>query len=190
MELILSLPITITFLCAPEPTNCAPTVSAYANPEHAAERSKPQAFLAPMRSCTRQAVAGNIMSGVTLARTISSMSAGSVLVFASSALAASVARCELATSLSAMWRSRMPVRLRIHSSLVATTFSRSAFVSTFGGRKPATPVILAAMRWDMMLLGSYCETGESKILCDADARLQADNERNKHETRRRGAGLP
>src|SRR6266446_2857826 len=61
-----SLPITTTLRCAPEPTNCAPTVSAYAKPEHAAERSKPQAFFAPRRSCTRHAVAGNSMSGVTL----------------------------------------------------------------------------------------------------------------------------
>src|SRR5258706_12409348 len=87
MEVMVSLPIAKTFLCAPEPTNCAPTVSAYANPEHAAERSKPQAFFAPMRSCTRQAVAGKSMSGVTLATMIMSISAGGGVVLARSDLA-------------------------------------------------------------------------------------------------------
>src|SRR6516162_9466687 len=46
----------------------------------------------------------------------------------------------------------MPVRVRIHSSLVSTIFSRSALVMTRGGRNPATPVIFAAMRCDMTLL--------------------------------------
>ena len=73
------------------------------------------------------------MSGVTLASTISSISAGSVLVCASTAFAASVAKCEVAMPFSTMWRSRMPVRVRIHSSLVSTIFSRSALVITFGG---------------------------------------------------------
>src|SRR6267154_2512538 len=57
----------------------------------------------------------------------------SVFVFSRSSLAASVARCELAVPASAMCRSRIPVRLRIHSSLVSTNFSRSALVSTLGG---------------------------------------------------------
>src|SRR5712692_9917504 len=48
----------------------------------------------------------------------------------------------------------MPVRVRIHSSLVSTIFSRSALVITFGGTYPATPVIFAAMRWDITLLAN------------------------------------
>ena len=73
------------------------------------------------------------MSGVTLATMIMSISDGSVFVCASSAFAASVARCELAMPFSTTWRSRIPVRVRIHSSLVSTIFSKSALVMTFGG---------------------------------------------------------
>src|SRR5271170_1414287 len=40
----------------------------------------------------------------------------------------------------------MPVRVRIHSSFVSTSFSRSKLVTTRGGRYPATPVIFAAIR--------------------------------------------
>ena len=47
---------------------------------------------------------------------------------------ASAARSDVATPGSTMWRLRMPVRCRIHSSLVSTIFSRSAFVSVRGGR--------------------------------------------------------
>src|SRR6266436_2719030 len=172
MEVIVSLPITSTFLCVPAPTNCAPTVSAYAKPEQAAERSKPQAFFAPMRSCTRQAVAGKNMSGVTLASTIRSISAGSVLVCASTALAASVAMCEVAVPFSTTWRSRMPVRVTIHSSLVSTIFSRSALVITLGGTYPATPVIFAARRWDMTLLANYFPNEKNLILCDSAVGIQ------------------
>src|SRR2546430_3971329 len=107
-----------------------------------------------MRSCTKQAVAGKNMSGVTLASTIKSISVGSVPVSTNNTLAASVAMCEVAVPFSATWRSRMPVRARIHSSLVATIFSRSALVITLGGTQPATPVIFAARRWDMMLLAN------------------------------------
>src|SRR5271169_4620185 len=50
----------------------------------------------------------------------------------------------------------MPTRSMIHSFVVSTIFSRSVLVSTRGGTYPATPVIFAAMRRDMMLLGK-CE---------------------------------
>ena len=43
------------------------------------------------------------------------------------------ARSDVATPGSTMCRSRMPVRCRIHSSVVSTIFSRSALVSTRGG---------------------------------------------------------
>src|SRR5271168_671091 len=106
---------------------------------------KPHAPFAPSRSCTRHAVAGNIMSGVTLATTIISISSGSVPVWASTLFAASVARCDAATPVSATCSSRIPVRVRIHSSLVSTSFSRSRFVITRGGAYPATPVIFAGI---------------------------------------------
>src|SRR5580692_1072541 len=46
------------------------------------------------------------------------------------------------------------------------------------------------MRWDMILLGGSCKPGESEILCDADARLQAESERNKETPWRGGGGQP
>ena len=49
------------------------------------------------------------------------------------ARAASLPRSDVATPGSTMCRSRMPVRCRIHSSVVSTSFSRSALVSTRGG---------------------------------------------------------
>src|ERR1700726_700502 len=65
--------------------------------------------------------------------------------------------------LSTTWGSRMPVRVRIHSSLVSTIFSRSALVITRGGTYPATPVIFAARRRDIVLLAR--ETGGAQK-CD------------------------
>ena len=47
--------------------------------------------------------------------------------------AAAAPRSDVATPGSTIWRSRMPVRCRIHSSVVSTSFSRSALVSTRGG---------------------------------------------------------
>src|SRR5258707_10346270 len=64
--------------------------------------------------------------------------------------------------LSTTWRCRMPVRVRIHSSLVSTIFSRSALVITLGGRKPATPVIFAAMRCDISPLAGFASGTKEK----------------------------
>ena len=86
------------------------------------------------------------MSGVTLATTIRSMSAAFVFVCCRRHLAASVAMWDVAMPLSTTCRSRMPVRVRIHSSFVSSNFDKSSFVMTRGGTKPATPEIFAAMR--------------------------------------------
>ena len=112
---------------------CEAVVNAYVNPEHAAPRSKPQALVAPILCCSRHAVLGNIMSGVVVPTTMKSMSAGVMPAWAIACSAASFARSEVATPGSTMWRSRIPVRCWIHSSLVSTIFSRSALVSTRGG---------------------------------------------------------
>ena len=73
------------------------------------------------------------MSGVTVATMMASTSEASMPRLARQILAASTARSLVATPLSTMWRSRMPVRSVIHWSLVATIFSRSALVSRRGG---------------------------------------------------------
>ena len=73
---------------------------------------------------------GKIMSGVVVPTAMNSMSSGTRLARSSACWAALMARSDVASVSSAMWRSRMPVRWTIHSSLVATIFSRSALVST------------------------------------------------------------
>ena len=133
MEVITSAPMTSTFRCAPDSTNWAPTVRAYAKPEQAALMSKPQAFVAPSWSCTRQAVAGKGMSGVTVATMMRSTSAGLTLARSRHSRAARVARALVPVPGSTTWRCRIPVRVRIHSSEVSTTFARSALVITRSG---------------------------------------------------------
>jgi hypothetical protein len=73
---------------------------------------------------------GNTMSGVVVPTAMNSMSSGTRLARSSACWAALTARSDVASLSSAMCRWRMPVRWTIHSSLVATIFSRSAFVST------------------------------------------------------------
>src|SRR5215469_16885530 len=146
IELITSAPITSTFLCMPLSTSFAPTCNAYGNPEQAAERSNPQAPFAPILSCTRQAVAGNIMSGVTVATMITSTSLAAMPRFFRQHFAASTARSLVATPLSTRCRSRIPVRSTIHLSFVSTIFSRSAFVSSRGGTYVPTEEIFARTR--------------------------------------------
>src|SRR5215211_4236632 len=55
--------------------------------------------------------------------------------------AASLARSEVATPGSAICRSRMPVRCRIHSLVVLTSFSKCSLVSTLGGTYVERPAI-------------------------------------------------
>ena len=45
---MMSPPITITFLYRPDSTNCCPVTNAYKKPEHAALKSYPHAFVAPL----------------------------------------------------------------------------------------------------------------------------------------------
>ncbi len=96
--------------------------------------SNAQAFVAPSLSWTRQAVAGKIMSGVIVATMMSSTSVGSRPRRSRASRAARTARSLVAVPGSARRRSRIPVRVRIHSSDVSTIFSRSALVTTRSGR--------------------------------------------------------
>src|SRR5687767_6765900 len=83
------------------------------------------------------------MSGVVVPTTMKSMSSGVSPARSIALRAASTARSEVATPGSTIWRSRMPVRCRIHSSLVSTMRSRSALVSTRGGTYVARLAIRA-----------------------------------------------
>ena len=130
---ITSAPMTSACSWQPADTIWLAAVSAYVNAEQAALTSKPHALWAPILCCTRHAVLGNIMSGVTVPTTIKPMSAGVSPALSMAFNAASFARSEVATPGSTMCRSRIPVRCRIHSSVVSTSFSRSLFVSRRGG---------------------------------------------------------
>jgi hypothetical protein len=73
------------------------------------------------------------MSGVVVPTTMKSMSFGVRPARSMAMSDASFARSDVATPGSTTCRSRIPVRCRIHSSLVSTIFSRSALVSSRGG---------------------------------------------------------
>ena len=65
---------------------------------------------------------------------MASKSVGAMPALARAALAAAAPMSELCSSAAEMRRSRMPVWLTIHSSLVSTRFSRSALVRIWAGR--------------------------------------------------------
>src|ERR1022692_2755134 len=116
-------------------------------PEHAASRSKAAAFFAPILCCTRQAVLGKGMSGVTVAMMIK-------LIWSAVTPAIFIARCaalaamsDVNSSWAAIRRSLMPVRVVIHSSEVSTIFSRSALVRIFSGTYAPTPVMEQERTW-------------------------------------------
>jgi hypothetical protein len=58
-----------------------PVVKPYKNPEQAAFKSNPKAFVAPILSQIIFAVAGNIISGVTVQQIRQSISLGSIPLF-------------------------------------------------------------------------------------------------------------
>ena len=75
---ILSPPITITFLYIPDSMNLEPVSKPNKNPEQAAAKSNPQAFLAPILSQTILAVAGKIKSPVMVQQITSSISSAPI----------------------------------------------------------------------------------------------------------------
>ena len=82
------------------------------------------------------------MSGVTVATMIRSRSAAATPAVSSARRQAGRAMSVSASSSAAIRRSRMPVRVMIHSSLVSTSRSRSAFESTRSGTWQPRPVIV------------------------------------------------
>ncbi len=73
------------------------------------------------------------MSGVAVATMTRSRSSGATPACSSAFRAAGRARSLAASSGAAIRRSLIPVRVTIHSSVVSTITSRSAFVSTLSG---------------------------------------------------------
>ncbi len=71
--------------------------------------------------------------GVIVAKTIKSISSFCIFARSIAIKAAFNAKSEVNSSLAAILRSEMPVRLIIHSSVVSTIVSSSSFVRTFCG---------------------------------------------------------
>ena len=109
---------------------CDPIDRLYTDPAHAAYASNEPAFRHPRRCWSMFAVVGKAMSPVVVPTTMKSISPGSTPARSIACWAARSARSDVASSSATTWRSRMPVRCTIHSSDVATSFSRSALVST------------------------------------------------------------
>ena len=103
--------------------------------------------VAPMRCCSPEAMLGTWSSKLQVPKTMSSMSRPESPAHASARAAATCAMSAIGT-----WdtrRSRMPVRLVIHSSLVSSMPARSWFERTAGGRHLPQPVMAAwvVMAW-------------------------------------------
>ncbi len=80
-----------------------------------------------------------------MAAIINWMSLSSIPAFFIAILAASTARSEADSPLLAILLSLIPVLVVIHSSLVSTIFSRSAFVRRFSGAYAPSPTIPTAL---------------------------------------------
>ncbi len=114
-------------------------------PVQAAEMSKAAARGAPIAAWIWVAVAGNGVSGVTVAQITRSTSSPPTPAISRARREAGRAKSDSASSSRAMRRSRIPVRVTIHSSEVSTIFSRSALVSIWSGTDMPVPTILARL---------------------------------------------
>jgi len=84
----------------------------------------------PSAAWMRQALDGTIVCGVTVAQTIRSTSSGPIPAASRAARLALTPRVKVFSSGPAMRRSRMPVRVRIHSSLVSSDGGKSSLRTT------------------------------------------------------------
>jgi len=100
-------------------------------------------LLAPSFAWTKHAAAGKGMSAVTVPQTIRSSSSGRMPAISNALREAPVAMSLVASSGPAMRRAPMPVRSRIHVSLVSIPifFERSSLVTTRSGRYVPVPTI-------------------------------------------------
>src|SRR4029078_5925148 len=121
------------------------SASAYTKPEHTACTSNAGPPAAPIFACRMLAVDGKMMSGVVVATTIRSTSAGASVAAASALRAAASAKSDVCSPSAATWRLRMTVRERIHSSLVATRSASASLVTMRSGRYEPVPAMRLCM---------------------------------------------
>ena len=133
--------------------NCAAVTSPNTNPEQAAVMSKATAPVAPNWAWILQAVP-NKSSGVEVARTIKSISAGVIPAIAIAFFAACKAIALKDSDGAASRRFPIPVRLLIHSSEVSTSWLKTWFSKTVSGVAEPLPVITTP-DFCTMLLPNY-----------------------------------
>jgi hypothetical protein len=108
--------------------------SAKTNPAQTACTSKANPRSMPKPACTIVAQDGKVRSGVDVATITASMSSGASPAMSSAARAAATAIWLVVSPSAAKCRRSMPDRERIHSSVVSSVFSNSAFSTTRAGR--------------------------------------------------------
>jgi hypothetical protein len=111
----------------------APVVRPNRKLEQAAFMSNPKALAAPILCWMRATVLGKNMSGVTVQQTMASSSSASMPRRSRAIRRARTPMSEEAIPGSTHRRVRMPVRVKIHSSLVSTILARSSLVTTRSG---------------------------------------------------------
>ena len=129
-----SEPTTRARLDSPQRTYLSAIDSAYMKPAQAVSTLKAGTPRHPRRFCSSTPQLGNTRSGVVVPKAMKSMSSGLSPAASMARRAACSARSTVVSPSAAMWRRSMPVRVRIHSSVVSTIFSSSAFVSTRCGQ--------------------------------------------------------
>mmetsp|Transcript_680 Transcript_680/g.1898 ORF Transcript_680/g.1898 Transcript_680/m.1898 type:complete len:207 (+) Transcript_680:877-1497(+) len=135
-----SAPMTRTFLYAPVCTNWDAVTTANRKPEHAAVRSNPTAFVAPIPEATI-AASPKRSSGEDVASTTMSTSEAATPALSSAPMAAEMASAEMEPSGPRRCLLLMPVRFAIHSSEVSTMDSKSTFVLRASGAAAPTPAM-------------------------------------------------
>lgn len=130
---IFSAPMTSACCAAPARIVWSAVASAVQKPAQALLRSKTTADGIDRCAATLAAVEGERSIGEQVATMTCPMSDGASPEAASAFAPAAEAMSATVSFSAAMRRVAMPVRWRIHSSLVSTIFSRSALVSTRSG---------------------------------------------------------
>ncbi len=136
-----SAPTTSTFFHTPEAMPPAAIAMEYTPLVHPDCTSKAPAFFASSIPWSLGATPGKSVSGLFVATITISRSSGEMPLLRSASREAFSAIELVSSPSAAIWRLRMPVRSRIHSSLVSTMAVRSWFVSTFSGTYMPVPLI-------------------------------------------------
>jgi hypothetical protein len=118
--------------------------SAVTKPAQAQLMSNVPAFFAPSRCWTTTEVAGEMYSGVSVARTMRSNSSAPTRAASSARRAAPVARSAVLSPSAQTWRSRMPSTFETNSSTSSPSARlNSALVTTFSGTNEPVPMMRA-----------------------------------------------